>query len=277
MGRRLPWGWLLPLAGIAGFLVSVQAFRTLPRHDVDVEMQVALPLFVQVAMAGGDRNLAANFGMFRTFVVATERMTPSEYKVLASVQQDVSWLNSANEDNYYLAAAILAWNSEVDAAQTILARATKARPYDYKPAFYYGFNQIHFRSDPVGASAWVRDASEHLTDPDERLTMLNFAARWMDRSDDLDLAIQIVESMARQARRKDFRDYLLLRVDRLRTLASLRRAADAYRERFSHPPKSLDDLAVSGIISGVPTDPFGFGFDIGANGVPILLNAPRQR
>jgi hypothetical protein len=61
--------------------------------------------------------------------------------------------------------------------------------------------------------------------------MENFAARWMDRADDLGLAIAVVESMAKQAKRKDFREYLLLRVQRLRDLMALRQAAEIFRER----------------------------------------------
>ncbi|MBI5907515.1 MAG: hypothetical protein HY853_02875, partial [Burkholderiales bacterium] len=44
----------LPVAALlcaGAFFISAQHLKTAPRQRVDIEMQVALPLFVQVAMA----------------------------------------------------------------------------------------------------------------------------------------------------------------------------------------------------------------------------------
>src|SRR5690606_35666466 len=122
-----------------------------------------------------------------------------------------SWLNPGHEDNYYVAAAILPWVGEVDAAQNVLARASLARRYDYQPAFYYGFNQLHFRGDAAGASAWLREAAEHLPEGNNRIQMQNLAAIWLEKTQDIDLAIRVVEAMAEQAKRRDFKHYLELR------------------------------------------------------------------
>lgn len=263
---------LLLLLGAVIFVVSTTALRQQKRTNPSAEIQVALPLFVQVFMAGGDRFLAANLGSIRSLITETAKMDPEEYKILAKVQVDASWLNPANEDNYYIASAVLPWNGQVDAAQTILRRASLARPYDYQPAFYYAFNLIHFKGDAAGASEWLRKAATKLPDDDERLIMENYAARWLDRTDDLELAIAVVESMAQQARRKDFRNYLLLRAQRLRDLLALRKAADVFRRETGLPPKTLDQLVVAGLIPALPVDPFGFGFSLDAGGIPLLNN-----
>lgn len=263
---------LLLLLGAVIFVVSTTALRQQKRTNPSAEIQVALPLFVQVFMAGGDRFLAANLGSIRSLITETAKMDPEEYKILAKVQVDASWLNPANEDNYYIASAVLPWNGQVDAAQTILRRASLARPYDYQPAFYYAFNLIHFKGDAAGASEWLRKAAAKLPDDDERLIMENYAARWLDRTDDLELAIAVVESMAKQARRKDFRNYLLLRAQRLRDLLALRKAADVFRRETGLSPKTLDQLVAAGLIPALPVDPFGFGFSLDAGGIPLLNN-----
>jgi hypothetical protein len=263
---------LLALAAAALFVGSAQRLKDLPRQIVNVEMQVALPLFVQVAMAGGDRYLAANIAAIRAIWVDTFKMRPEELAILAKVQKDVSWLNPAHEDNYYVAAAILPWGGEVDAAQVILARSTRARPFDYQPAFYYAFNQLHFRGDAIGASAWLREAAQHLPEGDERLQLQNLAAIWLDKAGDLDLAIRVVDGLARQANRRDFRRYLETRVERLRMLQQLRTAAADYGRRLGHPPATLQDLVASGIVAAVPQDPFGLGFGIDAQGQVVLLS-----
>jgi len=266
--------WLVALVLAMVFVATSERLKSAPRQSVSVEMQVALPLFVQVFMAMGDRYLAANLAAIRALVVATDRMQPDEFKILAKVQQDVSWLNPGHEDNYYIAFAVLAQYGELDAAQTILARASHVRFFDYQPAFFYAFNQWYYKRDPVGAAAWMREAAKKLPDPDQQLTMQNMAARWMDKAQDTELAIQVVEAMAREARRKDFRAYLETRVVRLRQLLELRNAAATYRERFGRPLPNLEELVSSGILPALPQDPFGFGFGFDRQGEIVLRTSP---
>lgn len=266
--------WLVAILLAAAFVSTAQRLKSVPRQTVSVEIRVALPLFVQVFMAMGDRNLAANIAAIRALVVATDRMRPEEYTILGKLQKDVSWLNPAHEDNYYIAFAVLPTNNELDAAQTILARAGRARFYDYHPAFFYAFNLFFVKHDVVGASKWLRDAAEKLPDPDQRLTMQNMAARWIDKADDLDVAIRVVEELARQARRNDFRRYLETRVTRLRMLQQLRAAAEKFSERTGRSPDTVDELVASGIISAIPRDPFGLGFEVDARGRIVLRTTP---
>jgi hypothetical protein len=266
--------WLVALLLAMSFVATSERLKSVPRQSVDLELQVTLPLFVQVFMTAGDRFLAANLASIRALVVTTEKMRPEDYRILAKIQEDASWLNPAHEDNYYIATAILPWNGELDTAQTILARASKARPFDYQPAFYYAFHQLHFKGDAVGASAWLREAAEKLPNEEEKLIMQNFAARWIDRAGDVDLAIRVVEAMAKQARRKDFRAYLELRVTRLKSLRELRAAAASYGQRFGLQPLKLQDLVDSGLVTAIPADPFGFGFDFDKQGRIILRSTP---
>jgi hypothetical protein len=174
--------WLLAVLAAVAFVGINQRLKLAPRQSVSVEIRVALPLFVQVAMAGGDRYLAANASAIRALWTDNFKMKREEFAILAKVQEDVAWLNPGHEDNYYIAAAILPWYDEVDAAQRILARATVARRFDYQPAFYYAFNLLHFKGDAAGASAWMREAAEHLPEGQDRLQMQNLAAIWLDRA-----------------------------------------------------------------------------------------------
>ena len=274
---KLAENWKLGLVALLAatiFVATAQRLKSAPRQSVRVEMQVALPLFVQVFMTVGDRFLAANIAAIRALVVDIPRMKPEEFAILAKVQEDVSWLNPGHEDNYYIAAAILPWQGEFDAAQRILARATKARHFDYQPAFYYGFNLLHFKGDAAGASAWIREAAEYLPEGGDRIQMQNLAAIWMDKAQDVDLAIRVVEAMARQTKRRDFQRFLEMRVTRLRALQSLRGAEATYRQRFDRAPATLQDLLDTGIVASLPQDPFGFGFEIDRLGRVILRNSP---
>lgn len=266
----VPFQWVLFLLGALLFVGTSVSLRDQKRVNASAEIEIALPLFVQVIMTGGDRFLAANLGSIRALITESARMRPDEYKILAKVQADASWLNPAHEDNYYVASAILPWNGQVDAAQTVLRRASLVRPFDYQPAFYYAFHLVHFKGDAAGASQWLSTAAAKLPDSDERLIMENFAARWLDKAEDIGLAIAVVESMAQQAKRKDFRDYLLQRAQRLRGLLSLRQAASAFQLKTGRPPQSLEQLVDGGMIAEIPADPFGVGYALDSRGNPIF-------
>lgn len=274
-GVRLCWGVAL-LVGVFLFAMAVTQSRGVQRPQLIPEIQVALPLFVQVGMAAGDRYLAANGASVRALVTSTLRMGPDEYALLAKLQNDVSWLNPAHEDNYYTAAAILPWNGQLEAAQNILRRATQARPHDYQPAFFYAFHLLYFDQDPVAAGGWLRRAAERLPDGDEKLAMQNYAARWIEKDKDLDNAIAVVTAMARQARRDDFRHYLELRVSRMQNLKLLREKAAVLAERKGQPLHSLDELVEARLLREIPPDPFGFGYDLSVDGKITLRSSPRQ-
>lgn len=269
-------GWLLALLLALVFIGATQQLKSAPRPSVSSEIRVALPLFTQVFMAMGDRYLAANIAAIRALVVETAKMPPDEYRILGKVQEDVSWLNPAHEDNYYIAFAILADYGEIAAAQTILARASRARFYDYQPSFFYAFNRWQYQQDPAGAASWLIAAADKLPDPDLRLTMQDIAARWMNQAEDVDLAIRVIEAMAKNAKRKDFRVYLEQRATRLKSLRSLRAAVVVFRERHGRAPTELDELVSSGILAALPPDPFNLGFLLTPQGQIVLRTSSPQ-
>ncbi len=267
---------IVVLAGIGIFGIAQRNLADVKRISAGAEIEVTLPLFVQVVLAGGDRYLAASWAAVRALVTETSHMKPDDYQILARVQQDASWLNPAHEDNYYTAAAILPWEGQVQTAQTILRRATAARPFDVQPPFYYGFYMVHFLDDALGAAEWLRQAALHLPDPNERLMMEDMAARWLGRSQDLEMAARVVDAMAAQTKRKDFADYLHKRSQRLRDIAMLRRAADEYRMRVGRPPSSLADLQSEGLVKAIPADPLGIGYGINPAGLPAGLDSIKK-
>lgn len=266
--------WVLTLFCAAMFVASSQNLKQAPRQSVNVEMQVALPLFVQVMMTAGDRFLAGNVAAIQALVVDNFKMRPDEFAILAKVQRDVSWLNPGHEDNYYIATAILPWRGEYAAAQEILRRAAIARPFDYQPAFHRAFNLLHFEGDAVGASQILREAAEHLPEGNERLQMHNLAAIWIDKAQDIDLAIRVVEALAQQAQRRDFKRYLLMRVERLQALKGLRERAREFKDRYGRLPQAPEELVSAGLIAELPQDPFQFGFAVDKTGQIVLRNSP---
>lgn len=274
---------LLPLTGallcLLAFAALVPQLYGRPRPLASPEMEVALPRFVQVAMAGGDRYLAGNLAGFRALVASTDKMTADNYRILGIVQSDLAWLNPAHEDNYYIAAAILPWNGEVDAAQYILRRASEARPFDWQPAFYYAFNALHFEKNPAKGAEWLRLSAEHTHDEMEQLQLQQLAAQWVARGEDKELAIRLHRQMAKETQHRAFAQFLERRAIRLENIMALELAGARFKERMGRSPQRVDELVEQGLLATLPEDPFGmrYAFDAKGKVVPIQANTDVAR
>jgi len=259
-------GLLLALACLAANAVIVPRLFERPRPPASAEMQVALPRFVQVMMAGGDRFLAANLAGFRALVSDPYAMTAENFRILALVQSDTASLNPAHEDNYYIAAAILPWHGEVEATQFILRRATAARPFDWQPPFYYAFNAMHFLKNPAEGAEWLREAARHTTDEMEQINFQQLAALWASKGEDPEFAIRMHRAMARESKHKGFANFLEKRAARLENLLTIDRAIARFRAAAGRTPERLEDLLAAGLLPAIPEDPFRGRYLIDRNG-----------
>ena len=277
------WRSFLPLVSaflcFAFYAALLPSLYARPRPHSSPEMEVALPRFVQVLMAVGDRYLAANLAGFRALVASTEKMTADNYHILGIVQSDLAWLNPAHEDNYYIAAAILPWSQEVDAAQEILRRASKARPFDWNPAFYYAFNTMHFKKDPVEGARWLQIAAGQASDEIEKTQLQQLAAQWASRGEDKHLAIRIHRTLAQETHNPAFARFLERRAQRLENVLALETAVALFREHAGRSPKRLEELVEQELIQSLPKDPFGLPYAIDAKGEVVVLapNAAASR
>ncbi len=262
-------------AGLFGF--SVTCLNKSKPAEVAQEVEVALPRSFQVVMAMGDRFLAANIATFRAMVASTANMDDENFKVLGEIQRDAAWLNPAHEDNYYIAAAILPWQGQFEAAQDVLAKAMAARPYDWQPAFYYGFNLYYFKKDPITAADALLRAAPGLASHQDRISMEGLAYAWYEKGYDPVNAIRLLETSAKTARTSMLRSYLLLRAERLRNLLKLQEAADAFSKRHGRSLRSLDELVKNGLIEAIPSDPLGIGYHLNDQGKPVLARQGGQK
>lgn len=262
---------VLLFAAASLFVMSVLFGPREALHDRARELAVRIPLIFQILTAAGDRYLAANLTGFRILVSEAYRMGPAELALQARLQKDVSWLNPAHEDNYYIAAAILSVPDLIPTAQYILRRAADARPNDWQPLFYYGFNRYQFERDPKGGAQALLEAIPRMRDEGESWTMQNLAARWIERGYSPGDAARIVGGMAENASPGRFKRYLSVRAQRLRDLAMLKDAVTRFRESRGQVPTTLDDLVKGGFIERIPQDPFRRGYTLDAKGEPVFV------
>lgn len=260
------FGVVLAVLCLLAHSLLVPRLYSAARAEASTEMEVVLPRFVQVLMAAGDRFLAADLASFRALVVSTEQMTPEKYKILGKVQSDVAWLNPAHEDNYYVAAAILPWSGEVEAAQFILKAATEARPFDWAPPFYYGFNALRFQGNAVEGGKYMLIAADHASDEMEQLMLQQFAANWVGKGGDLEQTITFHRLMLKGVRYKSFALFIEKRIVRLENLLAINQAADRYAQQYGRHPANIGDLVQPSLMRELPADPFGMVYALDING-----------
>lgn len=266
--RFVPLLWAALAFAAYAWLAGVVAARSKP--EPGAELVVRLPLAAQVLFAGGDRYLAANLSGFRVLVAASERMQAPDYAVQARLQRDIAWLNPLHEDNYYIAAAVLPWAGEIDAAQYVLRTTANARRFDWMPLFYYGFGEYYFHKDPAAGAKALLEAVDYARDEQDALALRLLALKWTERGYSTATAAGVVGAMARTSPPGAFKKYLEKRATRLGELSRLRDAAKRYEAAHGRPLQALDQLVTAGLLTSLPRDPLGIGYKLDARGTPVF-------
>lgn len=265
---------LILLLSLGGYVITYQNIWQRPRDREKHLMQISLPPVAQLMTAFGDKYLAANIATFRAVTVGVEALPDPVYEKLGEVQITAAKLNPKQEDNYYTAAAILPWNGQYQAGQSVLAMAAKARKHDALPPFFHGFNRFYFMQDYYGAARDMEIAAER-SEPVNRQALTSIAAKWYEKGNDPVFAIQMLDGLIAANKNADLNRLLLARRQRLSGLIALRDAAADYRQRHGRPAMKLSELIGSGGLKTLPVDPFGFGYGLAEDGMPYL-NKPKK-
>lgn len=259
---------------LACYAVTYQQIWQRPRDRQKQWMQISLPPVPQLMLAFGDRYLAANMATFRAVTVGVETLPDAVYQKLGEVQVTAARLNPKQEDNYYTAAAILPWNGQYEAGQSVLAMATRGRQQDALPPFFHGFNRFYFKQDYYGAAKDLEVAAAR-SEPVNRRALTSIAAKWYEKGSDPVFAIQMLDGLIASNNHPDLKRLLQARRQRLVGLVELRLAAEVYRQRHGRPAGKLQELVGQGMLPALPVDPFGHGYGLDASGKPFL-NKPSR-
>lgn len=252
------------LLGWALFSWANLQLRSHPRFDQEDLLRVRLPQLVQLSYSAGDPWLAANLNVFRSLMVDVRVREAETYRVQGQLQMDAAFFNPLHEDNYYLAAAMLPWNGQLEAGQDVLLRASDARQWDMWPAFYYAFNAMYFERDMAKAGQWAEIAATR--NPRNAPALRAMASAWYERGDDPRVAMEILEQMFEGSRDENFRALLSARYRRLQGLLALRTAMADYRGHHGGAARQIEQLIGYGELQALPDDPLGAGYVLDAGG-----------
>lgn len=259
-------GLILLAAGLILHLFATEL--RIPRLPHQDELSVATPVPMQLLVSFGDRFLAANVGVWRTLMVGSSNLPPETLKAQAKVQEDVSFFNPGHEDNYVIATAILPWEGFVEPTQIILQRATEIRKTDPYAPFFYGFNQIHFFGDAVGAYKYGQIAASHAQNLQDRQALIVISAAWSEKGNDPTTSIGVIGALADSVRDPGLKSHLLMRKKRQEIIVELQSLVSRYQLMYERLPENIESLKSVGMLADLPVDPLGtVNFFIDPNGV----------
>lgn len=259
---------------VLGFLLYAMILapiKALPRLEQPDALRLVLPGYIEVILAGGDRHLAANIGVFRAMMVGGGNQDALTYEAQGKIQRQVAVLNPRQEDNSYIASAILPWWDQVAAAQFVLGWATESRYWDFMPPFFQGFNEYYFNKDYAAAAALVALSAER-TDGVNREAFKDIAAKWYTRGDDPRAAIGVITALMQSSQDPRMQRRLQARIDRLQGLVILRDASDRYYGEHTELLTKVSQLQQLGYVNTIPADPFRLGYLIDGTGKVQLRN-----
>lgn len=270
-------GLLLACCGALLFAYTGNALSKRPSVPVVEQMRIALPLPIEVMLMGGDRYFAANVATFRATTLSYTVRDPESYEALATVQKHAAILNPGNEDNYYLAAGILAWEGQHEAAQFVLEQATAFRTWDELPAFFLAHNLQFFNQDYQGAAAVALLASKRAKG-ENQLALKALAARWSEKVGDVSVSLQMLRAMHRAEWHPGVKALMAARIARVEQLDVLRKAAQRWQTLHTGQTlSSLDQLIQEKLIVSIPVDPLGYGYTVNGEGMPAFMTREKPQ
>lgn len=147
----------------------------------------------------------------------------------------------------------------VDESDRILEKGVRNVPDRWTLPFLLAFNKFFYEDDFAAAAAWARRAAEVGRRPHLALLAANLSLV-ANTEEQYRSALSFLELSLQQTETPELREQLELRIVKVRTyqvLSRLERAVDEFRRRYVRPPLLLEELAWSGLLREVPSDPSG--------------------
>lgn len=231
-----------------------------------VEASIFPPAFLKVA-AGEFKGLMADYLLLKgvSFLGGRHETTESDRKAIYTLFRQSLALDPYFLQTCYFTQAYLAWYGEKYREAIELLKISKNhRTWDWQPGFFIGFDYYYFLNDPLKASKYLMEASKK---PGASPFLATLAARLSQKGGQTETAIAFLKSMRLQTKDEQVREQLNKRIKALEGVKIIEKGIAQYKEKFNHPPQSLEDLVTSGILSELPENPYGGRFVLADGGI----------
>lgn len=192
------------------------------------------------------------------------RIKEGEWRWMYEVLNASTDLDPYFFDPYYFANANFTWEAHMaKEANTLLAKGSSCREWDWMIPFYMGFNEFYFLHDNAKASEYLMQGAKR---PDADPILATLAVRMAYKGNRTEIAIAFLQETLKKTKDKITRKELEIRLEALRGVFTLEQAIEVYRGKFGKLPRGLKELQAQGIIAQMPEDPYGGEFYIDKDG-----------
>ncbi|MBI5874330.1 MAG: hypothetical protein HZB81_00510 [Deltaproteobacteria bacterium] len=198
-------------------------------------------------------------------IIRQEKLIDEEWNWIYRNMDVATDLDPYFLDPYYFGAMTLAWDAnKVKESNILLEKAFKYRYWDWTIPFYLGFNHFFFLQDNEKAAYYLMEGTKRPGGSGGLLPTL--AARLSYQGKRTENAIVFLQEILNKTEDENIRWIYERRLNALKGILFLERAAEIYQNRLKKPPAKLDELIAKGIIQEIPQDPYGGKFYIDKDG-----------
>jgi hypothetical protein len=263
-----PAGWLQPCRLAATFVLGLILVLSIQREldhrfdagTVEVERLAQLPAGESLKPALlGYHHLGADLLWLRFVqVLGKKRNTPDEFEWMYHALDVITTLDPQYAYAYQVGGIVLTELAHrVDLSNRILQKGAEANPEVWWLPFNLGYNYYFHLHDPGRAAEYVARAARLTGGP---AYLPGLATRMYAEANNPDVALDFMSAMWRQADNPIVKAELETRMKELiieRDIGLMETAVTRYHHRHGILPPGLDDLARSGDLTQVPSEPFG--------------------
>ena len=271
MQRVLPIILILLLFPVHVSIISkvTEAKKLLPKGE---DTSYVLPSPILKIMALEFDGLASDYTFLKALVFfgstferkERPRLKEWEWRWMYNILNASTDLDPYFLDPYYVAEAQLTWEGNmVRETNTLLAKGSRYRDWDWMLPFYAGFNSFYFLHEDAKASEYLMEASKK---PGASPMLASLATRLAYKGKKTENAVIFLQEMIKRTEDESIRKQYETRLNALKVILFLERAAAVYQDSFKKQPERLDELIAKGIITAIPKDPYGGKFYIDKDG-----------
>ncbi|MDP2682110.1 MAG: hypothetical protein Q8P28_04775 [Deltaproteobacteria bacterium] len=271
MQRALPIILILLLFPVHASIISkvTEGKKLLPKGE---DTSYVLPSPILKIMALEFDGLASDYAFLQGLVFfgstferkERPRLKEWEWRWFYNILNASTDLDPYFLDPYYVAQAHLIWEGNmVRETNTLLEKGSRYRDWDWNIPFYIGFNHFYFLQNNEEGAVYLMEASKRSGSPS---LLPQLAARLMYKANRTENAIIFLQEMLLRTDDENTKKMYGMRLNALKAILFLERAASVYEDRFKTRPETLNDLLAKNIIKEIPKDPYGGKFYIDKDG-----------
>ncbi len=229
-----------------------------------------LPEDLAKAMTLEFSGIASDYLMLKTLTYMGEKLmerqvtTHDEWQMIYRALVQISNLDPRFVDTYVLAQMTLPFDAGmVEETNVLLKKAAKILTDDYRPYFFLWYNYFKFLDNQERAAYFLAKAAIVPGAPNYFSTL---AARMSLYSGKTYAGVVLLQEMIKDTNDPAQLKFLRRRLQALQKIGFLELKTQEFNKRFQNFPKKLQDLVDRGIITTIPTDPYGGTFYIRKDG-----------